>query len=77
MQKMVLVEWLDTTNGAGWYDLSDIADEQPTLVKTVGFLVQKDKKKVVLTASLSEGEGLGYVAIPAPWVKRIKRVRVG
>lgn len=76
MRKMVVVEWFDTVNGAGWAGFDAIADEQPALVQTVGFLVHKDKQRVALTTSVSDDEGLGFVVIPAAWVQSITEVRV-
>lgn len=69
--EMVRVVWFDAVNGDGWHDLDELSDEQPEEVVSVGFLVHADKERVVLTTSISGGDGLGWVVIPAKWVKEI------
>lgn len=76
LRKPVRVVWLDATNGQGWFDLAQLADEQPEEIISVGFLVHADKERVVLTTSISGDEGLGWVAIPAKWIKDVSVLTV-
>jgi hypothetical protein len=68
----VRVVWLDAVNGDGWWAFDELAAEQPAEVVSVGFLVHADKERVVITTSIEGGEGLGWVVIPAAWIKEVQ-----
>ena len=73
----VRVVWLDAANGQGWWSLDELATEQPAEIVSVGFLVHADKERVVLTTSIGGDEGLGWVVIPAAWIKDVAVLAVG
>lgn len=69
--KIVRVTWGDAANGAGWRSLKDIAKERPLMIESVGFLVKRNKRRIVLAHSVGGDDGLGSTVIPAAWVKRV------
>jgi hypothetical protein len=74
----VKVVWHDAVNGQGWEGLDRIvAGAVPEKIESVGFLVYKDKQRIVLTTSIGGDEGLGWVVIPAPWIVEVRALTVG
>ncbi len=81
--ELVLVEWLDaTTRNDVAVSFEEAIAEEPVKAKTIGQLLYKDEKKVVLSSFLfvPEMEGMltGYKiihVIPASVVKKIERLK--
>jgi hypothetical protein len=71
-QKLVLVQWDDAASvTSAWQKEVGVVG-----CETVGFLVKKDKKEVVIAHTLaSDGDFGGKFAIPRGMVKVIKIVR--
>ena len=76
----VEVEWLDSCVDSGWH-ASDAAFVRaaPSICTSVGILIERTPKQIVLAQSLTsneEGEQLADVlTIPAAVVKRVRRLR--
>jgi hypothetical protein len=82
--KLVLVEWMDSSSFNGWNSLEYIRDQsrEPLFCRSVGWLVDRNRKTITLAASLS-GEknpgvrvkGSGDISIPMKCVVRVKEVK--
>ncbi len=71
--KIVLVEWADSTSSSGWDTNFDLELSNCT---TVGQLVVKDKEKIVVVQSISDGAHCdGRFAIPRSCIKSIKELK--
>ena len=72
---LVIVDWLDANTESGWQTIKDIKHE-PTLIRTVGWLLSQDDKCLVMFSSYTEDGDAGEVTtIPAPWVQKVKPLR--
>ena len=70
--KVILIEWLDSTSSSGWDSAFDL---ELSNCKTVGFLVKKDKEKVVVIQSNSDNvHSDGRFAIPRSCIKSIREL---
>jgi len=65
-RRPVLVTWRDTTAfQRGWEPEASLAAVRPEVCRTVGFLVRRTPRHLVLAQSASEGgDAMGAVAIP-------------
>ena len=77
---IVEVTWADAAStGAGWMlarELKEWMDADFTVCKTVGYLVRKDNKKVVVAASgTSNDKWSDTTEIPRSQVRRIRRLK--
>lgn len=71
---IVVVEWLDALNTQDWQRLDDIKAEAHR-VRSVGFLIAKNEKAVVLAHGLdNEGSAESTLTIPRDWCQKIKRI---
>lgn len=68
----ILVEWHDAHAENSWCELSDL-DDEPYLVRTVGFLIPDAKSNhVVIAQSVGADDGLDSVlSIPVGMVVRV------
>jgi hypothetical protein len=78
----VLVEWDDSCNFGTqkWRDVEESKNLTPGKIRTVGFVLAEDKKRVVLTGSLhDEGDGDAYgngcITIPRGCITKITRLK--
>ena len=73
---LLLVRWRDAaTNHAGWEKLTTIAAQTPPIVVSVGWLLKRTKKHIVLVSSIVGDEGSCDVVIPSGWVVSEKEIR--
>lgn len=72
----VLVTWRDTTTQhAGWLSIEDASKLAPSVVRTVGFVVRRSKREIVLVQSVSnDGDALTSIVIPRDWVQSVVRL---
>lgn len=76
MLKIVEVEWVDITSYSNWKDPNEAGNIKPTGVKTVGYLVNKDKKNIRVAMSVTEDLDMAPVkVIPLGVVTRVRRIR--
>lgn len=67
----VSVEWNDACSYGGWTkDIS--ADPMP--VKTVGFLIRRDKKTLTIAQSIGNAYAEQLV-IPSAWISKVRRLK--
>jgi hypothetical protein len=76
---LVLVEWEDATGGnrtGGW---REIADMRPRLdpVRSVGWLIHRDRKSVTILPNISVTQGDADLTIPRRWIKRLVALKEG
>jgi hypothetical protein len=80
---IVLVEWADAHTGdPGWLTMDDYQDDGEAMVSTVGFLVPvgdpgSKKDHVTVWQTISEGDGIAPMHIPAAMVRRLSIVNRG
>ena len=74
--KVVEVDWVDITSYSEWKDEHDAQKVQPTSIKSVGYLVNKDKKNIRFAMSICKDGGMAPVkVIPMGVVKKVRRIR--
>lgn len=71
-----LVVWRDAYAKTGWHEKDIIEALAPARIHTVGFLVKKDKEKIVLVGSwdFNECNGGFPIAIPKGWIERMEKI---
>jgi hypothetical protein len=74
---LVLVEWEDAFSTDEWTDLDQLERGCLSCV-TVGFLVHRSKKTLIVAGTVSkDGQGCCVMHIPARWVKRVQKLPGG
>lgn len=68
--KIIRISWIDASTNSGWRSADkDETDE----IESVGILVHKDKKAVVLSTSVSRwGHYLDQLSIPTTAIKKLR-----
>lgn len=75
--RLVIVKWLDASGSNSWYSSGHTL---PLCVnKTVGYLTGKTRRKIVLTAALSDGDAPYGIrmAIPRANVTDVRLLKIG
>lgn len=73
MRKLVKVIWEDAWGRAGW---SREADVEGMEVESIGYLLARNKKGILLAQGLSEdGAALGIGFIPHGMIKKLRRLK--
>ena len=77
--KLVVVEWVDAVVSGGWE--VGKANSKVDLVTSIGWLLDRNESEAVLAADIStdtDGElhTNRRLAIPSPWIKSIKEVKL-
>lgn len=67
--KKVIVKWIDACNYQGWMDLSEA---KLVYAETIGYLIKKTKKKLVICSGIGVEQFYGISVIPNKWIKSIK-----
>lgn len=69
----VLVTWRDATQFAeGWVPVAETKKYEPSLVRTVGFIVRRDRRYLVLAQSVAnDGDVIGVFMIPRGFIERV------
>ncbi len=72
---LAVVEWLDIVVIYGWEDAAEIMNTNPVKVESVGYIIYKDDKKLILRHGAGDnGEGNPHTIIPMGCVENIKYV---
>ena len=74
---IVIVEWRDAHNYLDWRDTDSIKKikNHTQVVRSVGFLIEKNKREILLAFGLSaDGEVESTLAIPRDWCQKIRRI---
>ena len=73
--RKVEVIWHDACTRGGWSSREDYLTSETALVHSVGYLLYRDKKKIILVQSWDTTPGEPHVSdsvtIPAQWVKKV------
>lgn len=73
--RLVMVTWRDACSIDGWRSPAD-EDFDTADVVSVGWLLERTKKKIVLASSMcSEGGVNSVVVIPTPWVGSVRKLK--
>jgi hypothetical protein len=73
--KKVEVEWTDTCNHSGWRSKKDVCAYRVVRCFTLGYLVCKDDKALVVAQSLNQlSEFTEVMVIPLGCVRKIKKL---
>jgi hypothetical protein len=72
-KRKVIVKWRDAIHGAGWQDSSDTEDDT---VHSVGWIISKTKKLILLAQSIGCGLHANTIQIPVPMIQSIRTLVV-
>lgn len=65
---LVLVTWHDAETQHGWESVSDARVDTIPACVSVGFVIKKTRKEIVLAQTIARGELNGRITIPRGWV---------
>lgn len=78
--RLVVVEWEDADEMAGWREAADVAADavgNPTLVWSVGFVFQETEERITLVQSVTR-DGMGSQhRIPNGMIRSVRRLTIG
>ncbi len=73
MQK-VEIEWIDSKGvTSSWEYLDEVAPLEPSVVNSIGYLLEDNKDYKTLVQSVSADQVLGRLTIPAGNIKKVKK----
>lgn len=73
---LVIVEWEDIVSDSSWMDIREAKHQKPYNCESIGYLIEKNKKNIVLVPNVSyAGLGFGYVSIPIGCIKKINIIK--
>ena len=76
LDQVVIVDWTDACGSPGWGDREEFEAIDGIAVRSVGFLLRKDKRFITLMQTQSiEGGMNASITIPAGWVKMIHKIK--
>lgn len=71
----VVVHWQDTRHSGGQFDLQEAKTIRSTEFSTIGFLVKRGRRDVVIAGDISEeGHYRDITTIPRQCINRIERL---
>lgn len=70
------IDWVDSSAPPGWYEIDD-TDCDPLVIHSVGYLMAKTDKGVVITTSVSSysGKAMDPLTIPRCAILKMKRIK--
>jgi hypothetical protein len=71
--KQVKVKWVDSCSPEKYWNWD--VDGKADHIVTIGFLVRKTRKTIVICASLGESSKGGFMTIPRCSIKSIKKLK--
>ena len=77
-KQLAYVEWVDSAAIQGWQHESEVSreDYEPSVIKSVGFIVSESKKHITITTSISDTDCcMDPLTIPKCAVVKLKKVR--
>ena len=77
-ETIVVVNWTDATSYTSWMDRTQAMKEKPLAMTSVGFLVSKKGKSVIIATSLDKDQdrvGDAFI-IPKGWITHITKVEI-
>jgi hypothetical protein len=77
---LVEVSWFDSKGIGGWVDVEKAQKEQPAPCTTVGDLITRDRRRIVIVQTMSampedDVQGSASIVIPAGCVHRVRSLR--
>ncbi len=73
---LVQVDWQDAAGRSGWRDIEDYEDMTPVNCRSVGFLVKRNRKEVVIGLTQCEDDSLNQcIVIPVSWILKMRILR--
>jgi hypothetical protein len=69
-KSMVLIEWLDAYQVGFWQDGNEDLEAEPTLVKTLGWVLKEGRSAIYLAQSLADDNHGNAIVIPHQMIKR-------
>jgi hypothetical protein len=73
---LVIVDWEDSTSMAYWQSIAEHAKEKAAQIQTVGWLIYRDKNRLIVLQSKSDlGRANGSMIIPAGCVRKLRRLK--
>ena len=73
--KIILVVWMDAVAGTGWIKLEDAKrDCQLSECVTIGYLIDRNKDRLLIACTKSENEYNAMINIPTAWVKETRDI---
>ena len=73
---LVSVCWLDACTYDGWDDLADATCTQCIPVESIGFILERDKERIVLAQTIGTNDQTSAViAIPSGCITRIRTLK--
>lgn len=78
-RQLVEVTWSDAAMSEGaWTSTTDAARCGPVKVRTVGYVLHRDRETIVIAGGLNDADqASGVAVIPRAMVRRIRRLRRG
>ena len=76
-ERIVCIEWDDASSNSGYYDKDHPEKFNPVRCKTVGYLISKNKKAVVVAGEFFEdGDKRHIHTIPKKMIHKITELKV-
>ena len=74
---IVEVEWWDARSFGGWSSPAEYAKKGIALCRTVGYLLRRNKREIVVVQNVGDTTGnvSDATAIPTCCVKRVRRLK--
>jgi|TARA_R110001599_G_scaffold87607_5_gene233488 hypothetical protein len=73
--KIILVVWMDAVAETGWIKLEDAKREcQLSECVTIGYLIDRNKDRLLIACTKSENEYNAMINIPTAWVKETRDI---
>ncbi len=73
---LVEVTWKDSASNHGWYAPAEFKDAALIEIKTVGYLIRRNKRDTALAQAISEhGKGSEIWVIPSSSITRVRKQR--
>jgi len=70
--KPVIVEWEDASSNSGFYDSKDPATYDTVYCQSIGYIIRKDKRQLVLASEKFTNGDLRHIhSIPRKMIKKI------
>lgn len=73
MYQLVEIKWLDAETSHGW---EEDVDASNVPVTTVGFLVYKDERNVVIASTVSDKQHNSRIKIPKGMIRKMRPIKV-
>ena len=75
---LVFITWVDAESANGWSSQSEVKAwaAKDAEVKDIGWIVERNKKQLVLCSQIGDSDLGNRTKIPLRWIRSIKKVRV-